>query len=585
MVTLYDIDIELKFYNYDKVIPVEKMAENFDELNKCYDEKLSFKENEDLEFEFKSNNSSDKLYLDGLDLLPPYLCEVDDNGLFYVSANTNKKYVLFSNDNKHYAMSVGTFEFHIVRGNCIYRQIFKILPKQLNSDEWTVMKSDLENEITGLSADLIRRNMSLTDSGNLDYMPPDKLYKFFIIQKHFKNILAALLDLKDKPNYKIVKEYKYEPFYKSINIDYMTIRDYLKRGTVKEKYLIPKYKYDFDLPENRWLKKIINYYKNVLKEFHDSLEKYIEEVTNNIDKLKKYNNSNAELRAKENVLEQLKKYRATSIAILNASNMLKNQEWYSTVGRVSDNQVPHVMIYDARYSAFYKMYKELLLKNFNIKWSQSYTYCWKISSKMYEIWCYIKICRFLSSKELGFKAEGWIFDNIENNMLIPDLISGTMVKFSRDNCIIKVYYDSYLKQNDLSTDKESMPVYSKNRHRRPDVRLDLYKENLYWSSLIFEVKYRTVSSFWSSGDSGCKEQIRAYKNDILSPFCKNYSRDYSIRKLRPIDRVWVLHPSTSENQIIDKSDEGIKFVRLKPNENYSIVIDELKSEIENAFKE
>ena len=56
-----------------------------------------------------------------------------------------------------------------------------------------------------------------------------------------------------------------------------------------------------------------------------------------------------------------------------------------------------------------------------------------------------------------------------------------------------------------------------------------------------------------------------------------------MRKIRPVDRVWVLNPTHSVEGIIDKRSEGIKLVQLIPGEEHSEIIKELKDEIILAF--
>ena len=56
-----------------------------------------------------------------------------------------------------------------------------------------------------------------------------------------------------------------------------------------------------------------------------------------------------------------------------------------------------------------------------------------------------------------------------------------------------------------------------------------------------------------------------------------------MRKVNPVDRVWVLNPSHSSEDVIDKKSEGIKFVKLIPGGSHSNVISELLREIDTAL--
>jgi hypothetical protein len=376
-----------------------------------------------------------------------------------------------------------------------------------------------------------------------------------------------------------------EPLYRATYIDNVTVKDYLMKGTGEEEYLVPKRIYNYDLPENRWLKKIIGDYENELRIFEESTYKYCEYVNKELSELKKFEDANkAVIRAKEKVLAELDKYLETARTILSISELIKSQEWYSQIQPVNSLVVPHVLIFDVRYNAFYKMYKELQQNNVSIRWSENYAYSWKLSSKMYEIWCFIKMCRFLISDEIGFEAQGWIFDEFRNeSILIPDLVPGTKVEFHKENIKIKVYYDSTIPGAISSTNKENAPVFAATKHTRPDIKFDLYKDDIYWCSLIFEVKYRNIQKLWAYNDSKCKEQIRAYKNDYKSKYCRGLDPEFVVRKVNPVDRVWVLNPSHSSEDVINKKNEGIKFVQLIPGEDHSNIITELQEEINMAL--
>ena len=83
-----------------------------------------------------------------------------------------------------------------------------------------------------------------------------------------------------------------------------------------------------------------------------------------------------------------------------------------------------MLIFDVRYNAFYKMYRELQQNNVSIQWSENYAYSWKLSSKMYEIWCFIKMCRFLISDKIGI-----MILNVKNKLeLIKMIISQNIVE-------------------------------------------------------------------------------------------------------------------------------------------------------------
>ena len=317
MVTLYDLGITVSFIVGNSKINVKNVAESEKDYDSNELTNILFREYENVSLEFTSISDEDRIYFDGIDLLPAELCEIDDAGDLYLNPQKDETgYPLFEYSSEYYAMRVGKYELKIYHDGKIYYQWFTVLPKNINSAEWEIMQQELEIEMQGLSTDIIRKNISLGNNKN-EVVPSQELYKFFVIKKHFNNILAALIDLKDKPKYKVQKEYRLEPLYRATYIDNVTVKDYLMKGTGEEEYLVPKRIYNYDLPENRWLKKIIGEYENELRIFKESTCKYCEYVNKELSELKKFEDANkAVIRAKEKVLTELDKYLETAKTIL-----------------------------------------------------------------------------------------------------------------------------------------------------------------------------------------------------------------------------------------------------------------------------
>ena len=100
------------------------------------------------------------------------------------------------------------------------------------------------------------------------------------------------MDLKEKPNYKIEKIYQREPVHRISKMDSVTFRDYLKKGEGKQSYLVPKRICNYNLPENRWLKKIITFYESELHAFETSTKQYIELLHIELKELVKFRDKN-----------------------------------------------------------------------------------------------------------------------------------------------------------------------------------------------------------------------------------------------------------------------------------------------------
>lgn len=589
MVTLYDLGVEITIQSgYSSNFPttstmVKSFAESFNEINHAGLDRIAFKEYEEVKILFRSQNAGDRIYFDGIDLLPEENCNRDEEGNLYLApSKTAQKMFEFSSSK--YAIRVGTFAIRLVHDGRDYYQWFQVLPKNVNQREWQIMREELEEEMRGLSADMIKKSISIGESGTTS-ASNQELYHFFVMRKYMNQILAAFLDLKEKPNYKIEKIYQRELVHRISKMDSVTFRDYLKKGEGKQSYLVPKRSCNYDLSENRWLKKIITFYENELHTFETSTKRYIELLRIELKELVEFRDKNQiSIELKKKTLSELEKYLESAKTISNLSRMIKEEEWYGQIKKDAPAFIPHVLIYDVRYNVFYKIYQELRQESVKIQWSEGYAYSQKRSETLYEIWCFVKICRFLISEEIGFEPQGWIFDGfLKDRVLIPELMSGTVVEFVKEKFRIKLHYDEPLCRQLEDTTKENQPVFTKGRHYRPDIRMDLYKEEVYWCTIILEVKYRKIQNIIESRTSSCEAQIQEYKNELHSKYCRGLDENFALRKLNPVDRVWVLNPTHHEGNIIDKEEEGIKLIQLIPGKNHQEIILELKEEITEAF--
>jgi hypothetical protein len=188
---------------------------------------------------------------------------------------------------------------------------------------------------------------------------------------------------------------------------------------------------------------------------------------------------------------------------------------------------------------------------------------------------------------LKFKAKGWLFDKKEDQLIIPMLKNGTCIEFKKDNCTLKLYYDAIVPSSSTKTNIRNNPIYTLENHNRPDARLDIYLDNKYMNSIIFEFKYRTIKSFWHKNSTTSYNQIISYRNGTYSKFTRGLP-EKEAKERKAVSEVWVFHPTgknENEKQMIDKPDAGIKLIRLKPNEDYKNIVDELKNSIDNIILE
>ncbi len=489
-------------------------------------------ENEEVVVFFNSSDKSARLYLDALDILPDGNdVWADEEGRIYRSVS-DAPIPLYKQGNDYDALRVDAFRICVSCEGQKYFSLLEVLPKQLSVNEWAMMRDDLENEIRGLAQDIVRRNIGVGNERN-GAIPPQKLYTFFIMQKYASRVLSALIALQNAPKYHIITNYLEEDSTKAVKMDAVTIRKYLHRGGSESQYSVPVKQITYDIQENRLLKRIVAIYDCELTQFITSISNIVEYRKNSqLQEHKQYHI----------FYEQgLNKFLDTAKKLRKISSIIKTQDWYQTVGPLRDGIIPHAFALDSRYGVLYKMYEDLRKPDFRIQLDPNYSYSWKKSSSLYEMWCYVKICRAFA-EEYEIVGNGWELC-FGSDMLFPYLANGVAMAFENENIRVDIIFDQFIPSKPSLSKLHNHPFYTVGKHKRPDITIDIYtqKDDWYIGSIILECKYRKLSSFWyGNSDWSSRPQIQAYYTDAKSEL--TYDGLGGLLDIRPVQSVIVLTP-------------------------------------------
>lgn len=532
-------------------------------------------ENEEVMILFDSTDTNARLYLDALDVLPDGSgVLIDEEGRIYRTVSS-VALPLYKQGNDYDALRVDAFRLCIVCNGQEYYSLLEVLPKQLSNNEWTMMRDDLENEIRGLAQDIVRRNIGL-GAERKGAIPPQKLYTFFVMQKYAGKVLASLIALQNAPKYHIVTEYTDEDSSKATRMDSVTIRKYLRKGGSEAKLSVPVKRVNYDIQENRLLKRIVSIYDKELTQFITTVEGIVEY---------RKNSKSQEHRQYRELYEQgLNEFLITARRLKSITAIIKTQEWFRDVGPLRDGAIPHAFALDSRYGVLYKMYEDLRNPEFRIQLDPVYSYSWKKSSSLYEMWCFVKICRAFSEK---FDVVGNTWNlHFGENLLFPYLANGERMSFENDKIRIDVIFDQFIPTNAAKTKLHENPFYTVGKHKRPDITVDIYtkQDDCYIGSIILECKYRKLSSFWyGSSDWSSKPQIQAYYTDNKSDL--TYGGLGGAIDIRPIQAVIVLTPDVmGEGKTAKNINTLIK--TMKPdasNKTIDSMMKSIEAEIEERY--
>ena len=537
----------------------------------------TIKENDEMDLYFNSTDKEARLYLDALECCPSSnRIMVDDEGFVYCTPG-EEVIKLYRSDSSYDALRVDVLQISVMCGLNSYFSFLKIAPKQLSLEEWKIMRDDLETEIQGLAQDIVRRNIGLGDEVK-GLLPPDDLYAFLIINKNAHAIMSALLDIKDKPKYKLKKRYEEVDESKNREIDTETVKKYLQRGAVNHTLLVPRRDIVYDIQENRLLKKIVKAYDEKLAHFIDVIYSTLNYRKQRLTRYPKHSLYD------EKYIQGLESYLATAEKLKKITNIIKSAEWFQTVKNPEDMFIPHSFAVDSRYGSLYRMYSEMNKRNFSVQLDPQYSYSWKKSSSLYEMWCYICICRsFLQEyTEVGLRVQ----DIFMKDHLFPFLKSGTKILLENEDSAVEIIYDSVLPKKSEQVKLYGHPLYITGKHTRPDICINMYSKKSGWyvGSFIIECKYRSLKAFWYGNTWSSREQIKAYHNDSKSPLFLNGFLEL-FTSSRPVLHVFTFTPDIFDER--EYSDDQVTLLTFRPTRDRNIVekvCERLIDEVSNAVK-
>lgn len=567
MDTAYRLPFELKFYiHYNNNVIVKECIE-FADVENAKDEvdTVQIEENDEVSILFNSTDQTARLYLEALDIIPTeYGITLDEDGNLYRSISP-VEIPLYKINNNFDALRVDKFQLTIECDNKKYYGMLTVNPKQLDINEWENMRNDLELELKGLALDIVRRNTGLGKKTS-EIMPPEHLYKFFVMKKHNEKILQALIDIQDKPRCRIEKKYQNKPAYEANDIDKVSIKHYLNKCNENE-YYVPEKLISYNISENRMLKKILIGYEKELSTFIALVNTSIHNISSISD------NTQYE----KMYLDTLEHYRVTAIKLKKVTNIIKQAPWFKSV-ESREEQITHTFAMDSRYGAIYRMYRELKKKEIKINIDPMYSYSWKKSSVLYEMWCYIRLCRLFQKKYA--LTEDTFSLGLKDDVLVPYLKKGTKAIFQDEKVRLEVIYNKKLVRSKNQSTLQENPYYMINNHVVPDIVINIYylpKNEMYIGSVVLECKYRKVNSFWRGTTMSSREQIQAYYLGAKSWYYFNMKGRHNVR---PVQKVFVLTPDKVR---CDELDGEIVLREFRPNNE--MVQEQLIDEVWEVIKD
>jgi hypothetical protein len=537
----------------------------YDNLSEFYDNldlAINIDEDSNVQLNFSCNIEDAKLFMDGLDSVSISSIKEDDKGPYI---NPTNRFIDIFHYNS-FPLIPGTYVICVIINNRKYYSGFKVKARHISENQLVIMKSETEKLITELANEVINNNYDLLDESI--NIPIELNYFGFIIKTYSDSLIGSINDIILKFNHKLKKNYNFINSDKIGLHDERSINMYNRKPIISNKIIAPVYEIDYDLPENRMLKRMVKCICSRFREIKDLYEKTIEGLQE--DQFKVLQN-------------ELKILHGESLKIINACEKFLNNTNVKLISTVNANKFNHVTFHDPRYSIIYNIFKRVE-GEFKVSIDSKLLLNFKRTAKLYEIWGFTKIIHILK-KELNFlPVKGWVFNNLNNsNVIVSNLNSNTVVEMVKEDLTIKLHFDKQIPYSSTKTDLDNSPLYTIDVNNRPDVRLDFYRNNSFLGSIVMDFKFRKISSIWDNSKTEVKDrpttmlQLTRYYTGLMS----KYLLDNTNKMLRPVYEVWAFFPNNNFSNTKEEyiEDYRLRLLCLRPGEDNQHISENIRNAI------
>lgn len=597
---------------YKEINPPLKIPIKLDINNRFLgNEIFSFNEFDRIEITFISNNQSDTLEIECYSECEE-ICNSDIGSKEYIKIlNVGESAIISPGGDIEDMLVPGSYSINIKRENISYSGLYNINPANATWDELLNMRLYVEEAVKGLSY-----NIYMERKGKVELYNDIKnsiIYKYRYLNEVKDILIINLNSIINNPITKI------EKIYKKCNNSKKTSNKsqrWMNKNGSKYNYNVnnPNIFYEKrstiskDTLENKILKSILEEVYITIVELSLEFKSVQKQVIKNIDEInikidsiedkkrgtnfrqniskKLIKNWDSDLYVLKNEFEFYKRrYQQVDEYIINLYRIKSNISYYLKESWIEEiyntkNSIPTMkFIKNKHYNQIYRIYENL--KSSTMDGNKTKSFPHKKTSRLFEIYNFLLVKEIL--EELGFKwTSGWLRNQQDILSFNGDLDSNDYIILEFGEYKAKVIYDKLLRRSSeiigCTESQVSAPRHISNI--RPDILIEIYKEEDFICGMILEVKYRKLHHMYSYlADTDIGTQLESY-----------IKMDYHDGRLGRVDRkkiaiskVIALYPQQKDaRKIIDNTYSDVVFLPIMPSkikDNTPNGYENLKNEI------
>lgn len=559
MITRSKLPFSLTFETKKEgIISARRFTIDPDRLTGHFPAALALTENQDIFLRFEAP-AGFRFTMDGLDIvtLPGQERESEQT---YILPEGKKDILLFAGQD--FPLVPGYYVMTVEGAGRAWYGILEINPRYMEKQSWQEMRDELVEEIKTLSFDFMKRNIHISRQleGALG-VNTEMLLRFYTIRDESPVVLNVLDELARTANSRLALRMKHvrtlgdrrtEP-----HIRPQQFHDRAGAPTTPALYT----EMTWDVAENRFAKALLMKLDQNLFTFIKEIDGHVERLEDRQREIARFSRDR-EYRMGVKALSQFIDYRKRATLLRQSIRRVTLAPWYEETKGEMPETMPMAVFRDPRYSVLYRLYKNLENPFSSLDVSSFYQFQWKRTDKLYEMWGFLRFIKALMAK--GWELEDGVeVLKEEGKYRLASLESGTEIRLKRENAEIRLVYDGIVPGNSADTSRDKAPLYTNNSHRQPDLRMDYYKEGLYYGSLVADFKYRDVLFLWQDENRSysIRKQFNAYR-DMNTRFYRDMTEAASLRDSRPVKEVWAVFPKEIPGR--SDADYSLRFIPLAP---------------------
>lgn len=529
------------------------------------DTNVSIKEYSYVEVILKApKDSTARLYVDGFDML---MKARGNDEVPTIGANQPFKMYAIQDGDTYFPLVPGRCQIAVYMDGRVYYSYINVEPKRLQQDDLDKLRAEIEAISNGLAKEVATTNVHTILAKDKNIVPLN-LDRYSALKSSFNQLRYYLTDIASNPLTTVKKEYQLLSEHKIHNMDAKSSSWLLSEQGQKHRLrsgnrtmLCPVPVLDHNILPNQWVKHMINDFIQMLHNTNTELSETIPYYRETIRKMRFYNEVETKIKRYQYTLDKLIEIQANSIFYINYFKSLLQNKTFSTISELRKREIPMILTRERRYNYVYRLYRSLITEA-NLQKDAKIVLKWKTTDRLYEYWCFIKLIEVL--KEMGYTP----LDDLVKISYVLGTINiiddETRIQMKKnDNEYLIVHFNAKIPKARSDAIKEGIGVWSRTKHNKPDMRIDIYKSGTYTHSIVIDAKYKDPRGVWD------KKKASSYDR----PSVMEQLNDYKIGIIRvdrdelAVKQVFVFCPENiKDNSLYDEDkDYNITMATLRPS--------------------